>query len=318
MKLSVAVLNALFVAALAAPAPGSAPRSNTKARLDARRAAARGHQKSHHHDSGSSSSRLPSAFPSALPSGSPSPVRSSAAVSAPSSTAAPTSSSSATASHSTSKQASSDVDYNESWAGSVVTGTGMTGVSATFEVPTPKIPTDGQTSATEHTASVWIGMDGYNCDGGLWQAGVDATIDAQGTSYYAWYEWYPENTVVVDLGDLAAGDSISVNLTSSGEYTSGYIIMENQSTGKTFTKTVTDSDALCGSAVEWIMEDLVVDGSENGLANFGTVTFTDAVGTSKTGSVSPSSGQLLDIQDSAGSALTASSTTSDTVVIVYQ
>lgn len=158
-----------------------------------------------------------------------------------------------------------------------------------------------------------------NCDGGLWQAGVDATIDSSGTSYYAWYEWYPEDTQVIELGDLTAGDTISVNLTSSGTYTTGQIVMENVSTGKSFTKTVSDSsEPLCGSAVEWIIEDLVVDGSNLGLANFGTVTFTDAQGTSSSGVVSPSDGQLLDIQDSGGIALTSSSTTSDTVVIVYQ
>jgi hypothetical protein len=95
--------------------------------------------------------------------------------------------------------------------------------------------------------------------------------------------------------------------------------MENQSTGKSFTKTVTDSSAaLCGSAIEWIMEDLVVDGSENGLADFGTVTFSDAAGTSSSGSVDVASAQILDIEDSDGTALTASSATSDSVVIVYQ
>lgn len=104
-------------------------------------------------------------------------------------------------------KAASETELNESWAGAVLTGKDFTGVSASFTVPEPKIPTDGQTSATYHTASTWIGMDGYNCDGGLWQAGVDATIDESGTSsYYAWYEWYPEGTVEIDLGDLTAGD----------------------------------------------------------------------------------------------------------------
>ncbi|ETS82662.1 hypothetical protein PFICI_04538 [Pestalotiopsis fici W106-1] len=336
MKLSITVLNALFAAALAAPAPGSglAPRSNTRARLDSRRAA-KSHKQGHHHHASSSASLSRSSaaasptlvFPSGfLPSSSsssvvPSSLSSSslaaAALSVPSATAtrASASSSSATAV----VHASSDVEYNESWAGAVVTGSDMTGVSASFAVPDPAIPSSGQTSATEHTASVWIGMDGYNCDGGLWQAGVDATIDSQGTSFYAWYEWYPEDTVAIDLGDIAAGDIITVNLTSSGDYTSGSIVMENKSTGNSFTKTVTDSSAaLCGAAIEWIMEDLVVDGSENGLADFGTVTFSDAAGTSKGGSVSPADSQLLDIQDSDGTALTASSTTSDSVVIVYQ
>ncbi|KAF3009393.1 hypothetical protein E8E14_009008 [Neopestalotiopsis sp. 37M] len=352
MKLSIAVLNALAVAALAAPNPGPAPRSNTRARIDARRGNARSHRQgssSHHHDGSSSSSLAPgspaaptgsAAMPSGFPSASafPAPAvpssasSAAAAASKPSATAAApaqasassssssSSSEAASSSSSSSAHASADVEYNESWAGAVVTGSDMTGVSASFEVPDPAIPTSGQTSATYHTASVWIGMDGYNCDGGLWQAGVDATIDSTGTSFYAWYEWYPEDTVAIDLGDIAAGDVITVNLTSSAsDYTTGYIVMENQSTGKSFTKTVTDSSAaLCGSAIEWIMEDLVVDGSENGLADFGTVTFSDAAGTSSSGSVDIASAQILDIEDSDGTALTASSATSDSVVIVYQ
>lgn len=93
--------------------------------------------------------------------------------------------------------------------------------------------------------------------------------------------------------------------------------MENESNGKTFTKSVSDADALCGTAIEWIMEDLVVDGDENGLANFGTVTFSSASGNSSSGSVSLSSAQLLDIVDGS-TQLTSSSVTSDTVVIKYQ
>ncbi|KAI1270128.1 peptidase G1 [Xylariaceae sp. FL1019] len=208
---------------------------------------------------------------------------------------------------------------NESWAGAVVTGSSFTGVSATFTVPTPELPTDGnQASSPIHIASAWIGMDGYDCSGGLWQAGVDGTIDSYGTSYYAWYEWYPENTMEVDLGDTKAGDVISIELTSSpSNYNSGTIVMSNANTGKSYSTTVTDSLALCGTSIEWIVEDLVVDGDDIGLADFGTVTFTDAKGTTSSGSVSPASAEYLDIADSSDYQLTTSSSTSDSVVIKY-
>lgn len=173
MKLSVAVLNALFAAALAAPAPGLAPRSNTRARIEARRGGAKSYRQGqgHHHDgSGSSSSlsRSPAApTGSALPSGFPSPALPSASPSSgassvrPSATAAAQQASASSSSETTTTHSTADVEYNESWAGAVVTGSDMTGVSASFEVPDPAIPTSGQTSATEHTASTWIGMDGY-------------------------------------------------------------------------------------------------------------------------------------------------------------
>lgn len=102
--------------------------------------------------------------------------------------------------------ARSDEWYNESWAGAVLSGV-YTGVSASFPIPKPAIGTTGETSASEFTASTWIGIDGYNCDN-LWQAGVDSTIEKSSgeISYYAWYEWYPADTVVIDLGSLSAND----------------------------------------------------------------------------------------------------------------
>ncbi|KAI0967667.1 peptidase G1 [Xylaria arbuscula] len=208
---------------------------------------------------------------------------------------------------------------NESWAGAVVTGSSFTGVSATFTVPTPQKPTDGaQQSAPYHIASAWIGMDGYDCSGGLWQAGVDGTIESSGTSFYAWTEFYPANTVEIDLGDTKAGDVITIELTSSpSNYKSGTVVMSNKTTGKSYSATVTDSHALCGTSIEWIVEDLIVDGSDIGLANFGTVTFSSAKGTTSSGTVTPASAEYLDIADSNNYQLTQSSSTSDTVVVKY-
>lgn len=115
-----------------------------------------------------------------------------------------------------------DDEYNENWAGVVVQGDegSVTGVSASFALPTIKRATSGvQADATTHTASQWIGIDGYSCGTGLWQAGVDGNIDEAGTvSFSAWYEWYPAGTIVVELGDLAAGDvSIQVSFPLSAK-----------------------------------------------------------------------------------------------------
>lgn len=69
--------------------------------------------------------------------------------------------------------------------------------------------------------------------------------------------------------------------------------MTNHASGQTFTKTVTSSDELCLADAEWIEEDLVVDDSTGeGLANFGSVTFTDAIATTKTGTMSPGSNHI--------------------------
>lgn len=68
------------------------------------------------------------------------------------------------------------------------------------------MPTTYDTTLKEYTASAWIGIDGSNCNN-LWQAGVDSIIEKNSDeSFYAWYEWYPAATEVVDLGVLKGGD----------------------------------------------------------------------------------------------------------------
>ncbi|KAK6197239.1 hypothetical protein LQW54_010809 [Pestalotiopsis sp. IQ-011] len=316
MKLSVAVLSTLAAAAVAVPAP----RSNLKARHANRKAVE--HGKKQINSIGVSPASLIHAADDLNVLGGllATPESASSAATTDVVDATNSTDDDGAPSHpATAQKTVGNVDYNESWAGSVVTGSGMTGVSGSFVVPEPKIPTSGQVDAQEHVASVWIGMDGYNCgDGGLWQAGVDATVDSSGTSYYAWYEWYPSSTVEIDLGGVTAGDTIFINITSGGDYKSGQIYMENKSTGKTYSNTVTDSTALCSTAIDWIVEDLIVDSSTYGLADFGTVTFSNVTGTSSSGSVTLDGAHMLDIQDSDGTQLTSSSTTSNSVVVTYQ
>ncbi|KAK8908778.1 hypothetical protein QC760_003127 [Botrytis cinerea] len=216
-----------------------------------------------------------------------------------------------------------DEEYNVSWAGAVLDDGGSTiytGVYTEFVVPTPKKPTAGETSAEVWTVSSWVGIDGYETSSacaGLWQAGVDASIDSSGTlSYDAWYEWYPADTLGFSLS-VTAGDTIAVNLTYSS-FTEGSVTMENKSTGKSETKTVTSTDQLCGQAAEWIMEDLSIDGSTIGLANYGNVTFSNAYATTKEGKqVGPTGANIMDIETTSNEILTSSSVTEDSVVVAY-
>jgi hypothetical protein len=80
-------------------------------------------------------------------------------------------------------------DYNKNWAGAVLTGEGVTAASGSFPVIKATVPTEKEAGEKEYTASAWVGLDGYNCNG-LWQAGVDSIVESSGeTSFYAWYEW---------------------------------------------------------------------------------------------------------------------------------
>ncbi|KAB8301237.1 hypothetical protein EYC80_003124 [Monilinia laxa] len=192
--------------------------------------------------------------------------------------------------------ARSDDWYNESWAGAVLDGV-YTGISASFPIPKPAVGTTGETSASEFTASTWEKSNGE-------------------ISYYAWYEWYPAATEVIDLGSLSANDIISVNLTTSG-FNTGTVVMENKSTGKSFTKTISSDKTLCGVSAEWIVEDLSIDSSDIGLASYGSVTFSDAIATTSSETVNPSGSRLLDIEDSAKAILTKTSVTDNSVSIAY-
>lgn len=80
-------------------------------------------------------------------------------------------------------------EYNENWAGAVLTGESVTAASGSFPVLKAAVPTEKEAGEKEYTASAWVGLDGYNCNG-LWQAGVDSIVESSGeTSFYAWYEW---------------------------------------------------------------------------------------------------------------------------------
>ncbi|KAF7960948.1 hypothetical protein EAE96_000619 [Botrytis aclada] len=251
------------------------------------------------------------------------PIASSAATSIASSAAINIASSFTKSASTAVATAHADDEYNVSWAGAVLDDGGSTiytGVYTEFVVPTPKRPTRGETSAEIWTVSSWVGIDGYEQSSecaGLWQAGVDASIDRSGKlSYDAWYEWYPADTLGFSLR-VTAGDTIAVNLTYSS-FTEGTVTMENKSTGKFETKTVTSTDRLCGQAAEWIMEDLSIDGSTIGLANYGNVTFANAYVTTKEGKqVGPTGANIMDIETSSNEILTSSSVTEDSVVVAY-
>ncbi|RDW64656.1 hypothetical protein BP6252_10307 [Coleophoma cylindrospora] len=217
--------------------------------------------------------------------------------------------------HQSSKSAAAANDeYNGSWGGAAVadlnSGEVVTGVSATFTVATPAIPSD-VSSSDSYTESTWIGIDGDGCNN-LWQSGIDGTIDSNGEiSYYAWYEWYPAGTEVFDLGTISAGDVVNVNVTTDG-LSKGTATIENVTTGKTATKTMTSTNTLCGLTAEWIMEDL------GALASFGTVTFDNAVATTNQRTLSPATAQLMDIENDSNVILTSTTVDSTSVAITYK
>src|ERR1700744_504980 len=191
-----------------------------------------------------------------------------------------------------SASAATDVQQakSENWSG-YVSGAGGQGtqfkdVSGSWVVPTAKC-----TAAGEPTYSAfWVGLGGAGDTEALEQTGTETNCSAEGTaSYYAWYELVPKAPVRVDL-PVSAGDHISSKVTVDG--TSVSIWLSDETSGQTFSKTLSMSDPDTSSA-EWIAEaPSQCDGSVSSctplpLTDFGTAQFTSSSATDTDGHTGP-------------------------------
>lgn len=211
----------------------------------------------------------------------------------------------------------SHVSYSSNWSGAVITsppsGQTFDGVTASFVVPTPKAPS-GSSSRGTYSASAWVGIDGDTYQNAILQTGVDFTISNGVVSYDAWYEWYPDYAYDFSI-DISEGDTITATVSSTSS-TSGTAIIENVTTGKTVSKSLTSSSALGGQNAEWIVEDYEEGSSLVALANWGTVTFTGATAKTASSSESAAGASILDIEQN-GKVLTSVSISGTTVTDSY-
>jgi hypothetical protein len=220
----------------------------------------------------------------------------------------------------------SHVQYSSNWAGAIITappaGQTFNAISGSFTVPTPKAPSSGSGS---WSSSAWVGIDGDTYQNAILQSGIDFTVTSSGgrtsTSFDAWYEWYPNYAIDFTGFEVSAGDVISISITSSSS-SKGKIVMENMTTGKSVTQSVSapsSSSHLGGQNAEWIVEDFDEGGSQVAFANFGTVTFTDCVAKTSSETIGVSGATIIDIKTSSGSILTdASIPSSSEVQVVYE
>ena len=210
-----------------------------------------------------------------------------------------------------------NVQYSQNWSGAVITsppsGQTFDGVTASFVVPTPQVPSGSSSSGT-YAASAWVGIDGDTYQNSILQTGVDFTITNGKVSYDAWYEWYPDYAYDFSI-TISAGNTIVATVASTTS-TSGTASIENVSTGKTVTKSLTSSAALGGQNAEWIVEDFEQNGALVKLCNFGTVTFTGCTAKTASSSENAAGATILDIEQS-GKVLTSVSISGSTVTDSY-
>jgi hypothetical protein len=191
-----------------------------------------------------------------------------------------------------SASAATDVQQAQSgnWSGYV---SGANGGSTKFKTVSGSwvVPTANCASAGEPTYSAfWVGLGGADDTEALEQDGTEANCSAAGAaSYYAWYELVPKAPVRVDL-TVSPGDHISSKVTVDG--TSVSIWLSDETSGQTFSKTLSMSNPDTSSA-EWIAEaPSQCDGSVSSctplpLTNFGTAQFTSSSATDADGHTGP-------------------------------
>jgi len=110
--------------------------------------------------------------------------------------------------------------YSLDWAGFAVTGTTFSSVSGSWNQPTAAC-----VGSKPSQSAFWVGIDGYlSNDPTVQQVGTDADCVKHakkvpgGPSYYAWYELYPDNLVVLPTASypVAPGDDLSGSVAESG------------------------------------------------------------------------------------------------------
>jgi len=165
---------------------------------------------------------------------------------------------------------------SSNWSGYAVTGSSFTQALGSWIVPAVDCKgTPGAYSA------FWVGLDGYSSST-VEQTGTDSDCTGTSPRYYAWYEFYPNPSVLITTLTISPGDVISAAVTySAGEFTT---TLTDVTTGGSYSKSKTVSGAARSSA-EWIAE-APSNGGVLPLSDFGTVSFgPDPAGAPGTGIV---------------------------------
>lgn len=202
---------------------------------------------------------------------------------------------------------SSYPQYSNNWSGAVQIGKGFNKVQGTITVPRAS----GSSGAA---ASAWVGIDGDTCSSAILQTGVSFYADG---SYDAWYEWIPDVSHSFSNFDISEGDKIKMLVDASSKK-AGVATLENLSTGQKVSHTFTNTPStLCETNAEWIVEDFESGSSLVPLADFGTVTFTQASASGSGGTVTPKGATIIDIESSSGKVLTDCSTSGNDLTCKY-
>ena len=184
---------------------------------------------------------------------------------------------------------------SSNWSGYAVTAAAnsVSYVAGTWTVPT---------ATTSGYSSVWVGIDGYSSQT-VAQIGTEADYSSHGTAtYYAWYEMFPADSMPINSMTVKPGDSITASVAynaSNSKYT--LTITDTTETTSSFNDSFSIAMAAPGmarSSAEWVVEAPSSGYGVLPLANFGSVTFTNAYATinGTTGAIDNWQGYAINMQ----------------------
>ena len=154
------------------------------------------------------------------------------------------------------------LNYSSNWSGYAVTGGTFTTATADWiQNAGTCTKGDGQTDM-----SPWVGLDGFS-DNTVEQTGTSIDCNGASADYYAWYEMYPANVVVINK-TVKAGDSFTGTVTHTSG-TSYKLTLTDHTQNWTYSVTKSISGAQDSSA------EAVMEMAANHLTKFGTDPFTD-------------------------------------------
>jgi len=144
---------------------------------------------------------------------------------------------------------------------------GITGVNASWIVPSIKVSVDNSFSAE------WIGIGGQ-FDRTLIQTGTGQDSIGGTFVYRSWYELFPGSLVNIDTLSVYAGDKITASISLVDANASTWRITLSDDTKKQ-SFSVDAFHVSSALSAEWIVERPTVAGRTETLADFGQVTFTE-------------------------------------------
>lgn len=135
-----------------------------------------------------------------------------------------------------------------------------------------KVPAVNCNSTPNSAASFWVGIDGYS-NNTVEQIGTDSDCNNGVASYYAWYEFYPHNSVNINSFPVSIGDVISAQITFDANTKSFTVTLTDSSRPQQQPFSITTKMPSAGAAsAEWIAEAPWSGGTVN-LSNFGSIPF---------------------------------------------